>query len=101
VADRVLPARAVPGGRDLRAPALVRAAARGLLGADVIAFHTDAYRENFVRTCARLRDDVRVEGKTIVVRDRRVHTAAHPISIDAAGAGGTVDPDRARAAPIT
>jgi trehalose 6-phosphate synthase len=38
-----------------------------------------------VRTCARLRDDVRVEGKTIVVRDRRVHTAAHPISIDAAG----------------
>jgi trehalose 6-phosphate synthase len=57
----------------------------GLLGADVVAFQTDTYRENFVRTCAHLRDDVRVEGHTIVFRDRRVQTNAHPISIDAAG----------------
>jgi trehalose 6-phosphate synthase len=55
----------------------------GLLGADVISFHTEAYRENFVRTCARLRDEVRVEGSTIVLGRRRVRTAAHPISIDA------------------
>jgi trehalose 6-phosphate synthase len=55
----------------------------GLLGADVIAFQTDGYRENFLRTCARLRDDVRVEGGTIVLPRRRVRTAAHPISIDA------------------
>jgi trehalose 6-phosphate synthase len=55
----------------------------GLLGADVVSFHTDAYRDNFVRTCARLREDVRIEGKTIALARRRVLTAAHPISIDA------------------
>ncbi len=55
----------------------------GLLGADVVSFHTDAYRDNFLRTCARLREDVRIEGKTIALARRRVLTAAHPISIDA------------------
>jgi trehalose 6-phosphate synthase len=55
----------------------------GLLGADVVSFHTEPYRENFVRTCARLLKDVRVEGRTIAVARRRVLTAAHPISIDA------------------
>src|SRR6266536_443046 len=55
----------------------------GLLGADVVSFHTDAYRDNFLRTCARLRGDVRIEGKTIALARRRVLTAAHPISIDA------------------
>ncbi len=55
----------------------------GLLGADVVSFHTETYRSNFVRTCARLRKDVRVEGRTIALGRRRVRTAAHPISIDA------------------
>ena len=55
----------------------------GLLGADVVAFQTEAYRENFLRTCAHLRGDVRVEGGTVVLARRRVRTAAHPISIDA------------------
>jgi len=31
----------------------------GLLGADVVSFQTETYRDNFVRTCARLREDVR------------------------------------------
>jgi trehalose 6-phosphate synthase len=58
----------------------------GLLGADVVSFHTERYRANFVRACARLRDgigDVRVEGRTIALPRRRVVTVAHPISIDA------------------
>jgi trehalose 6-phosphate synthase len=55
----------------------------GLLGADVVSFQTEAYRDNFVRTCARLREDVRIEGQTIALARRRVLTAAHPISIDA------------------
>nr|MBA2626765.1 trehalose-6-phosphate synthase [Gemmatimonadales bacterium] len=55
----------------------------GLLGADTVSFHTETYRDNFVRTCARLRDDVRIEGRTIALAHRRVLTAAHPISIDA------------------
>jgi trehalose 6-phosphate synthase len=55
----------------------------GLLGADVVSFQTEAYRDNFLRTVSRLRDDVRVDGGTIVLARRRVRTAAHPISIDA------------------
>jgi trehalose-6-phosphate synthase len=57
----------------------------GLLGANAVAFHTEEYRDNFARACGRLRD-VHVEGTDVVLRDgRRVTTAAHPISIDAAG----------------
>jgi trehalose-6-phosphate synthase len=57
----------------------------GLLGADVVSFHTAHYRDNFVRTCARLRDDVRVDrGGVALDSGRRVVAAAHPISIDAA-----------------
>ena len=50
----------------------------GLLGADAIGFQTEAYRANFLRTCAHLRGDARVEGGTIVLAPRRVRTAAHP-----------------------
>lgn len=58
---------------------------RGLLGADAISFHTERYRKNFVRACGRLLDDVRISGSRIATPDgRTVHTAAHPISIDAA-----------------
>jgi trehalose 6-phosphate synthase len=55
----------------------------GLLGADVVSFHTEGFRDNFLRACSRLRQDVRVEGRTVALADRRVLTAAHPISIDA------------------
>jgi trehalose 6-phosphate synthase len=55
----------------------------GLLGADVVSFQTETYRDNFVRTCAQLREDVRVQGRTVALPRRRVLTAAHPISIDA------------------
>jgi trehalose 6-phosphate synthase len=55
----------------------------GLLGADAVAFHTEGYRDNFVRTCVRLREDVRVHGETLELDGRHVRTAAHPISIDA------------------
>ena len=57
----------------------------GLLGADVVSFQTAHYRDNFVRTCARLRDDVRADrGGVVLTSGRRVVAAAHPISIDAA-----------------
>jgi trehalose 6-phosphate synthase len=57
----------------------------GLLGADVVSFHTAQYRDNFLRTCTRLRDDVRVDrGGVTFDSGRRVIAPAHPISIDAA-----------------
>jgi trehalose 6-phosphate synthase len=59
----------------------------GLLGADVVSFHTDEYRGNFLRSCARLLTDagIEVRGTTVVLPDGRVVTASTaPISIDAA-----------------
>jgi trehalose 6-phosphate synthase len=56
----------------------------GLLGADVVAFHTKEYRDHFLRSCWRSRDDVVVEGTTVVAPDgRTVRAEVHPISIDA------------------
>jgi trehalose 6-phosphate synthase len=56
----------------------------GLLGANVVSFQTEEFRDNFVRTCARLREDIQIDGGALVLPDRRlVRTVAHPISIDA------------------
>ncbi len=59
----------------------------GLLGADVVSFHTDEHRGNFLRSCARLLSDsgIEVRGASVVMPDGRVVTASTaPISIDAA-----------------
>src|SRR5215831_435929 len=59
----------------------------GLLGADVVSFHTEGYRTNFVEACRRcLADDgVQVNGSAIKLPDQRVvSTTSAPISIDAA-----------------
>jgi alpha,alpha-trehalose-phosphate synthase [UDP-forming] len=56
----------------------------GLLGADVVGFQTEEYRQNFVGTCLRLKDDLTVDGPMLRLADGRiVLTATHPISIDA------------------
>ncbi|HUK70826.1 MAG TPA: trehalose-6-phosphate synthase [Streptosporangiaceae bacterium] len=60
---------------------------RGLLGADVVSFHTEDYRKNFVRACDRLLSGggIKAHGPTIALPDgRTVLTTAAPISIDAA-----------------
>jgi trehalose 6-phosphate synthase len=59
----------------------------GLLGADVVSFHTEHYRKNFVAACARLlgEDGVKVRETMLALPDGRlVLTTASPISIDAA-----------------
>jgi trehalose 6-phosphate synthase len=59
----------------------------GLLGANVIAFHTDEYRGNFLRSCTRLLagSGVEVRGSSVALPDgRQVRTVTAPISIDAA-----------------
>ena len=56
----------------------------GMLGADVIGFQTEEFRQNFVRTCTRLKDDLTVDGPRLRLGNGRVVlTATHPISIDA------------------
>jgi trehalose 6-phosphate synthase len=59
----------------------------GLLGADVVSFHADRYRRNFVLACARQLggSGVSARGSEIRMADGRVvSTTASPISIDAA-----------------
>ncbi|HSC92004.1 MAG TPA: trehalose-6-phosphate synthase [Gaiellaceae bacterium] len=56
----------------------------GLLGADVVSFQTEEYRDHFLRSCRRSLVGVRVEEAAVVTPDgRRVLAEVHPISIDA------------------
>jgi trehalose 6-phosphate synthase len=78
----------------------------GLLGADVVSFHTELYRRNFLRACGRLLagTGVHIHGGTITLPDRReVRTTSAPISIDAAQPPGhrAGDRQRHRGAPGT
>jgi trehalose 6-phosphate synthase len=59
----------------------------GLLGADVVAFHTEQYQGNFLRSCSRqlAGSGVEVHGTSVIMPGgRTVATARAPISIDAA-----------------
>ena len=59
----------------------------GLLGADVVSFHTEGYRRNFMQACARLLSGTGVElrGSSVAMPGGRVvTTTTAPISIDAA-----------------
>jgi trehalose 6-phosphate synthase len=57
----------------------------GLLGADLVAFHTDQYRNNFLRSCSRQLGDsgLKVRGSAVHLPDGRVvEVVTAPISID-------------------
>jgi trehalose 6-phosphate synthase len=59
----------------------------GLLGADVVSFHTELYRRNFMRACERLLGNSGVVARRTMLTlpdGRTVSTTAAPISIDAA-----------------
>ncbi len=71
----------------------------GMLGADVISFHVERYRANFLQACARLLGDadIHVRGSKIVMPgQRQVITTTAPISIDATEFGRlATDPETA------
>jgi trehalose 6-phosphate synthase len=71
---------------------------RGLLGSDLVAFHIDLHRDNFLRACRTLLDE-HVSGTRVHLGDgRTVRTASHPISIDAEVLAGIArDPGTERA----
>ena len=76
--------RILPTARDLL---------RGVLGADLVGFHTEGYAENF-REAARDLLGARIHGASIEWEGRLVHAGAHPIGIDVAhfeGAGHQPD----------
>jgi trehalose 6-phosphate synthase/phosphatase len=53
----------------------------GLLGADVVGFHTERYCRNFLAAAEEL-TGARVDGNTVHWNDRTVRIEAHPIGID-------------------
>lgn len=56
----------------------------GLLGADLVAFQTDLYCQNFLRTAEKALEGIKRDGERLILEDgREVSVAAHPISIDA------------------
>ena len=56
----------------------------GMLAADSLGFHTEQYRDNFLRTVQRVMPDATVLGDSVIREDgRRVRAVSHPISIDA------------------
>ena len=64
-------------------PAMRRAVFEGVLGSDVVAFHSRRYAYNFVLGCADLLGvQVDTERLTVTIGDRTVHARHYPISVD-------------------
>jgi trehalose 6-phosphate synthase len=64
-------------------PAWREAVLNGLLGNDVVAFHTEGFARNFLLTCQELLGlPVDLEAMTVRVGDRQVAARHYPISID-------------------
>lgn len=64
-------------------PAWREAVLNGLLGNDVVAFHTEGFARNFLLTCQELLGlPVDLEAMTVRVGDREVAARHYPISID-------------------
>ncbi|HEY0709296.1 MAG TPA: bifunctional alpha,alpha-trehalose-phosphate synthase (UDP-forming)/trehalose-phosphatase [Polyangia bacterium] len=71
--------RILPWGRQIL---------RGLLGADLVGFHTPTYAENF-RESAALLLAAEADGSDLNFEGRRIRTGAFPIGIDAAAFAST------------
>lgn len=56
---------------------------RGLLGADLIGFHTIDYARHFLTSCVRVLG-LEVEHDSVSFEDRRVEVGVHPIGVDVA-----------------
>jgi trehalose 6-phosphate synthase len=62
-------------------PEIRRAVFAGLLANDVVGFHTDRWRRNFLRGCVDVLG-ASVDGDVVSHDRRRTHVTSHPIGID-------------------
>ncbi|HVW17973.1 MAG TPA: trehalose-6-phosphate synthase [Solirubrobacteraceae bacterium] len=67
----------------------------GLLANDIVGFHTQAYRRNFLQCCRDLLDvDVDMEAGVVHVDGREVWVRSYPLPIDAAAIGKVARAER-------
>jgi trehalose 6-phosphate synthase len=72
-----------PDSWRLLPPAIREALIEGLLGSDIVAFHTERYARNFVLTCQELLGlEVDVATGTVRFRGREISVRHYPISVD-------------------
>lgn len=85
-----------PASEVFRILPSARSMLRGLLGADLVGFHTEGYAENF-REAARDLLGAELDGDAVVWEGRRCQVQAHPIGIDVdrfEGLGARPETDR-------
>lgn len=70
-----------PASEVFRIVPSARTLLRGLLGADLLGFHTEGYAENF-RESARDLLGAEIDGETVLWEGRRCRVESHPIGID-------------------
>jgi trehalose 6-phosphate synthase/phosphatase len=63
----------------------------GLLGSDIVGFHTARYRERFLDCVRALVPGVRVEDHCVVFQGRRIEACVAPLGVDADDFGGDGD----------
>lgn len=68
----------------------------GLLGADLVGFHTDEYAQNFLDT-ARLLTGATVRSSSVIWNGRTIRVEVHPIGIDTAHFGAMAANGQTRA----
>jgi trehalose 6-phosphate synthase len=75
---------------------------RGLLGSDVVAFHTERYARNFIHCVSELlRLPVDLDALTVDVQGRTVYARHYPISVDPAALESVAQSDEAAAHAAT
>ena len=74
---------------------MASALVRGLLGADVLGFHSEAWAENFLLCCRHIEGvEVDLDGRIVRADGRDIHVGVYPISVDPeALAAAEVDPE--------
>ena len=69
----------------------------GILANDIVGFHTQSYRRNFLQCCRDLMDlDVDFDSGVVRFEDREVWVRAYPLPIDARATNAVAESDRTK-----
>ncbi len=72
-----------PGAWHVLSPEMREQIMAGMLGNDIVAFHTEGFARNFLMCCQELLDlSIDLEDMTVQIDGRHVHARWYPISVD-------------------